>query len=159
MREEGDCCNLVRAMKPLIVACTDFSPCSELALERAADIARQGDTRVLLVHVCGPKRGPATRAKEWGDRIYYDEAMGELRRARVKYFGELSDSDVQYDAVPSTHPASAICKVAKDHQASMIVVGSHGRTGMLRQLLGSVAEGTVRHAPCSVFVVREAADS
>ena len=146
-------------MKPLIVVCTDFSPCSELALERAADIARQADTRVLLIHVCGPKRGPTARAKEWGDRIYYDEAMGELRRARVKYFGDLSDSDVQYDAVPSAHAASAICKVAKDNQARMIVVGSHGRTGMLRQLLGSVAEGTVRHAPCSVFVVRETDES
>ena len=62
--------------------------------------------------------------------------------------------DVQYDAIPSAHPADAICKVAKRTHASLIVVGSHGRTGMLRQLLSSVAESIVRNAPCSVFIVR-----
>ncbi|RLB39396.1 MAG: universal stress protein, partial [Deltaproteobacteria bacterium] len=50
-----------------------------------------------------------------------------------------------------------ICKIAKDTKASLIILGSHGRTGMLRRLLGSVAEATVRHAPCSVFIVREQA--
>jgi nucleotide-binding universal stress UspA family protein len=62
---------------------------------------------------------------------------------------------VQYDALPSSQPALEICKIAKDTRASLIVVGSHGRTGMLRRLLGSVAEATVCHAPCSVYVVRE----
>ena len=61
---------------------------------------------------------------------------------------------MQYDAIPSAHPADAICKVAKRTHASLIVVGSHGRTGMLRQLLGRVAESIVRNAPCSVFIVR-----
>ena len=62
---------------------------------------------------------------------------------------------MQYDAIPSAHPAGAICKVAQKTHASLIVVGSHGRTGMLRQLLGSVAESIVRNAPCSVFIVRD----
>ncbi len=145
-------------MKPLIVVCTDFSPCSDIALERAADIARRDETRVFLMHVFDPRkvRAAATRGPAEGDRQAWDEdSMQKLREARHRYFGHLVDTDVQYDALPSTHPAAEICKVAKETRASLIVVGSHGRTGMLRRLLGSVAEATVRHAPCSVYVVRE----
>jgi len=51
-------------------------------------------------------------------------------------------------------PRREIVDEAKDWGADLIVVGSHGRTGMQRWLLGSVAEHVVRHAPCSVEVVR-----
>lgn len=145
-------------MKPLIVVCTDFSPCSELAVQRAAEIAERDETRVFLIHTFDPKRikGPAAYANVERDRHGWDEdAMRRLKEARQRYFAHLSDTDVQYDAVPSPSPSIAICKIARETHASLIVVGSHGRTGMMRRLLGSVAEATVRHAPCSVFVVRE----
>jgi nucleotide-binding universal stress UspA family protein len=148
-------------MKPLIVVCTDFSPCSALAVERAAEITQRDETRVFLVHAYDPKKvkGPALRAPTERDRQAWDEeSMRQLKDARQRYFGHLADTDVQYDAIPSAHPSIEICKIAKDTKASLIVLGSHGRTGMLRRLLGSVAEATVRHAPCSVFVVREQAE-
>jgi nucleotide-binding universal stress UspA family protein len=142
-------------VKPLVLVCTDFSACSEGALRRGANIAKRDDTRVFLIHVCGARKGPAHRATEWDSKLWYEDSMSELKQARYKYFSELSDTDVQYDAIPSAHPADAICEVAKRTHASLIVVGSHGRTGMLRQLLGSVAESIVRNAPCSVFIVRD----
>jgi nucleotide-binding universal stress UspA family protein len=145
-------------MKPLIVVCTDFSPCSDLALERAAEIARRDETRVFLVHTFDPRRSKNPGARQGADLDQGDwdeESMHHLREARRRYFGHLDDSDVQYDAIPSAHPSTEICKIAKETKASLIVLGSHGRTGVLRRLLGSVAEATVRHAPCSVFVVRE----
>lgn len=145
-------------MKPLIVVCTDFSPCSDLALQRAGEIAGRDETRVFLVHVYDPRRTKGSGSRELirGDRQDWDEdTMHQLKEARHRYFGALADTDVQYDAVPSAHPSIEICKIAKEARASLIVLGSHGRTGMLRRLLGSVAEATVRHAPCSVFVVRE----
>ena len=147
-------------MKPLIVVCTDFSSCSELALQRAADIARRDEARVFLVHAYDPKKGkgPGGREPSEGDRQAWDEgSMHQLEEARRRYFGHLADTDVQYDSVPGAHPSVEICKIAKDTRASLIILGSHGRTGMLRRLLGSVAEATVRYAPCSVFVVREEA--
>jgi len=147
-------------MKPLLIACTDFSPCSELALHRASDIAKRDETRVFLVHVYDPKKvkGAGARGSDEEDRRGWDEdSMHQLREARHRHFGHLADTDVQYDAIPSAHPSIEICKVAKETGASLIVLGSHGRTGILRRLLGSVAEATVRHAPCSVFVVREPA--
>jgi universal stress protein A len=147
-------------MKPLIVVCTDFSPCSELALERAADIARRDETRVFILHTFEPKKvkGPAATAPTERDRRPWDEdAMHLLKEARYRHFGHLQDTDVQYDARPSASPSVEICRVANETKASLIVLGSHGRTGILRRLLGSVAENTVRHAPCSVFVVRDQA--
>ena len=144
-------------MKPLMVVCTDFSPCSEIALERAAEIARRDDIRVLIVHTYDPKKlkGPPAFTPTDRDRRGWDEdSMRQLRDARHRYFGRLSDTDVQYDAVPSASPSVEICRIANEMKASLIVMGSHGRTGMLRRLLGSVAEETVRQAPCSVFVVR-----
>ena len=147
-------------MKPLIVVCTDFSTCSELALKRAADIARRDETRVFLIHAFDPKKvkRPGDREPSEGDRQAWDEdSMHQLKEARRRHFGHLADTDVQYDAIPSAHPSIEICKLAKDTKASLIILGSHGRTGMLRRLLGSVAEATVRHAPCSVFIVREQA--
>jgi nucleotide-binding universal stress UspA family protein len=145
-------------MKPLIVVCTDFSSCSDLALQRASDIARRDETRVFLIHAFDPRKakGSAVREPTDGDRQGWDEdSMGQLKQARLRYFGHLPDTDVQYDSVPSAHPSIEICKIARDTRASLIVLGSHGRTGVLRRLLGSVAEATVRHSPCSVFVVRE----
>lgn len=148
-------------MKPLIIVCTDFSSCSEVALERAAEIAGRDGARVFLIHTYDPKRvtGLGSRPAAPGDREAWDESsMHRLREARHRYFGHLADTEVQYDAIPSSHPSIEICRIAKETKASLIVVGSHGRTGVLRRLLGSVAEATVRHAPCSVFVVREQAE-
>jgi nucleotide-binding universal stress UspA family protein len=51
--------------------------------------------------------------------------------------------------------ATTICRVAEDIPADVIIVGSHGRTGLKRMLLGSVSEHVVRHAPCPVLVVHE----
>ena len=149
-------------MKPFIVVCTDFSPSSELALQRASDIAKRDETRVFLLHVFDPKkvRTPGMQGATPRDRRAWDEdSMRQLKEARHRYFGHLPDTEVQYDSVASEHPSIEICRVARDTNASLIVVGSHGRTGILRRLLGSVAEATVRHAPCSVFVVRDRAQA
>jgi nucleotide-binding universal stress UspA family protein len=142
-------------MKPLILVCTDFSPCSEIALTRAADIAKRDETRVFLLHVFDPGKLRGRAPAELERQVWDEDSMHGLKEARHRYFGHLADTDVQYDAIPSEHPSIEICRIAKETRASLIVLGSHGRTGMLRRLLGSVAEATVRHAPCSVFVVRE----
>lgn len=61
--------------------------------------------------------------------------------------------DVRY-AVTAGKPADEILTAAASHQASTIVMGTHGRTGFDRLLLGSVAESVVRMAPCTVVVVK-----
>ncbi len=144
-------------MKPLIIACTDFSPCSDTALRRAAKIAEREGKRVFLVHTFDPKSfahrqspGAIDTGKTWDDL-----SMERLRDARRRFFSALPDTDVQFDAVADSNAAAAISRLADELHAEMVVIGSHGRTGLARTLLGSVAEHVVRRAPCTVLVVRE----
>ncbi|MEM7433591.1 MAG: universal stress protein [Myxococcota bacterium] len=139
-------------MKPLVVVCTDFSECSEEALVQAADVAKRDGARLLLLHVSSPPGRRESQARAWDE-----EAMHTLRSQRRRHFADLSDNDVQYEAIPSNDVAQGICDAAHRNRASLIMVGSHGRTGVVRQLLGSVAENVVRHAQCSVLVVRKSA--
>jgi nucleotide-binding universal stress UspA family protein len=55
-------------------------------------------------------------------------------------------------------PAGEVVRIATDENAEMIILGTHGRTGMTRLLMGSVAEAIVRRAPCPVLVYREVAE-
>jgi nucleotide-binding universal stress UspA family protein len=75
----------------------------------------------------------------------------ELTTAKLAALGLSIESKVR-----EGDPRREIVEEAKDWRADLIIIGSHGRTGMQRWLLGSVAEHVVRHAPCSVEVVRQA---
>jgi len=59
-----------------------------------------------------------------------------------------------HEVIEEGEAAAVICKAAADRGADVIVVGSHGRTGVRRLFLGSVSEHVVRHAPCPVLVIR-----
>lgn len=52
------------------------------------------------------------------------------------------------------NPPAEICRIARERSVDLIVMGTHGRTGLAHMLIGSVAERVVRHAPCSVLIVR-----
>jgi nucleotide-binding universal stress UspA family protein len=72
----------------------------------------------------------------------------------------LDKSNVKIEtAVREGDPASMIVEQAREWQADLIVVGSHGYTGLKRLVLGSVAQSVVSHAPCSVEVVRRKEES
>ena len=58
------------------------------------------------------------------------------------------------DLVMSTAPALAIARYAQRHEVDLIVMGTHGRTGLRRMLIGSIAEKTTRIAPCAVWTSR-----
>ena len=144
-------------MKPLILVCTDFSSCSEVALARAAEIAGRDEARIFIIHTYEPRRatGLGSRTVAKGDREAWDDSsMHRLREARHRYFGHLPDTDVQYDAVPSSHPSTEICRIAKDTRASLIVVGSHGRGTLARLVLGSVMAHLTQIADRPVLVCK-----
>lgn len=79
----------------------------------------------------------------------------EYCEARAKEFlGKTGNRTVQIDAkVLIGEPFNDICRTAEDEKADLIIMGSHGRTGLRHVLLGSVAERVVRHAPCPVLIV------
>jgi nucleotide-binding universal stress UspA family protein len=118
-----------------VLFATDFSEASRLAGRRAAAMARHYSARLHVVHVDPPVTAPASPS-----------LLGAAASARG------TGVDVTVAAL-SGLPARQICSHARRIGADVIVVGTHGRTGLSRALLGSVAEAVVRHAPCAVMTV------
>jgi nucleotide-binding universal stress UspA family protein len=132
---------------------TDFSTASDAALPHAEALARQTDARLLIVHVEEPPLAYG------GGELYYGLPEPDSERI-LKMLEDVKPAD---PSLPHAHrlamgdPAAEIVRIAADEAAEMIVLGTHGRTGMTRLLMGSVAEAIVRRAPCPVLVYREAA--
>ncbi|QLG63302.1 universal stress protein [Halorarum salinum] len=138
----------------VLVACDDSDPG-----RRAAEYAFHGhaDEPITLLHVVNPER--YTGAFETGPLVDWDEVIARGERRAEELFEELLEHpdaegiDVTTDTIVG-HPARGIVDYAEEHGFDHVVLGSHGRTGVSRVLLGSVAEQVVRRAPGTVTVVR-----
>src|SRR5262245_54511729 len=132
---------------------TDFSPASEEALRWATSLARDTGATMIIAHVEEPPLAYG------GGEMYVaaDETdRDELRRALVKIVP--LDHNVPFEhKLLVGDPASAIVEAAETEDADIIVLGTHGRTGLTRLLMGSVAEAVVRRANCPVLTIKHAA--
>ena len=132
---------------------TDFSHLSDNALQHATTLARETGATLVILHVEEP---PIAYG---GGEMYYgipDPDQDEMRRM----LNEIRPTD------PSVHfehrmvmgdPAGEIVKIADEEHVDMIVMGTHGRTGLSRVLMGSVAESVVRRASCPVLTFKSSA--
>jgi nucleotide-binding universal stress UspA family protein len=139
-----------------IVAGTDFSPAGAEAIEAAAAWARGAGAKLHLVHalqVPMPLVAPYEVAIPEG---IIEGARREAQRQLEEVGKGLAGLEVTTEL--ATTPAHAALVDAADRlSAGLIVTGSRGHTGLKHALLGSVAERTLRYAPCGVLTVREAA--
>jgi len=145
--------------KKILVA-TDFSDASQGAVDAAATFAAPGRSQVTLVHVFDPTPMvppaaiPAPRRMEASiEHEMSDKIRAELEKIRGERLGEVED--VKVVAIKQPNPAAAICEQAEEEGSDLIIVGTHGRTGLTHLFIGSVAERVVRHAPCPVLAVRQ----
>ncbi len=135
----------------------DFSDASRAAMEVAADLARRHGAELVLLHaypipgytfpdgsvVASPKmmqdlaEGAERHLEEW--RVEAERLVGAPRVTTAKAIGE---------------PAAEIVAAAKANAIDLLVLGTHGRTGLEHALMGSVAERVVRKAHCPVLTVR-----
>jgi nucleotide-binding universal stress UspA family protein len=133
-----------------ILVPTDFSSPSESALAYARTMAEKFDAALHLLHIA---ENPFLRAVS-GDRRSREEAAARWLQDR------LTDVDRRRGAVTiveqSDEPASEILRYARANNIDLIVMGTHGRTGLARAALGSVAETVVRTASCPVLTVHSA---
>jgi universal stress protein A len=118
-----------------ILFATDFSAASEAAAETALEFARRFGASLHILHVMLPGAEPRTPA------------------LLTKLADEFKKSVPVTTAVESGNPATQIVQYAERMSIDLIVIGTHGRTGMTRALVGSVAERVVRLAPCPVLTV------
>ena len=134
-----------------ILVPTDFSPYSEAALKLATILARDSGARLLIVHVSEPR--PAYTVAG----VFASLPSGNEFSASNEHLQKVVPTDPQ---IAFEHrmiigsPAEEIVKCAAAEQADMIVIGTHGRSGVLRLLLGSVAESVLRHATCPVLSIK-----
>ena len=142
-----------------IIVTTDFSEQAEVALQHAMSLARHSGSEVILMHALSmPYAGFSMPYPVAIPGLYQDQvkeiqvdARNRLEEQRERFLGQgVEMSHVFLDEVADRGVVSA----AADSKANLIVVGSHGRTGLTRFLLGSVAERIVRRAECDVLVAR-----
>jgi nucleotide-binding universal stress UspA family protein len=134
-----------------ILCPTDFSPTAARAFQYAADLARAYDARLVVMHAFFPAMlGERTSA-------FLPDEVKTLRDAARKQLDDLRPADptVRVERLLREAPdAEAILEAAAELKADLIVMGTHGRTGVRRLVLGSVAEEILRKAPCPVLTVK-----
>ena len=151
-----------QSRRGIVIGATDFSDPSLPALQAAASEARRRGSRLQLLHVVD--LGARAIAGAAGGGLPFLPgtpdislpAIDELRSAaREKLREELTRFGINGEAVTKSGPAAqTILALAGAAPAELVVVGTHGRTGLARLTLGSTAEAVLRSAQCSVLVVR-----
>lgn len=140
------------AIKNIVVP-VDFSECAQTAVRYALGMAAQFQATVTLVHVVEQIIYP-------GDWMYPPLAMSDFaaeKREQVvkKLEGLVADPKVSVDYIVRVGRAwQEVIEIAKETSADLLIIATHGYTGLKHVLLGSVAEKIVRHAPCPVLTVR-----
>jgi nucleotide-binding universal stress UspA family protein len=134
-----------------ILIAVDGGPVSTHAAEVGLQLACCLAGQVALVHVVEPA---LTHAPGIAAEDLVAEARKDGKRILTAVQDSISPLFVAHEFIRVGKPAQEILAVAKEWPADVIVVGSHGRHGIPRVLLGSVAEGVMRQADCPVLVVR-----
>jgi nucleotide-binding universal stress UspA family protein len=151
------------SMKVLLAV--DGSPCSEAAVEAVIEQYKSSSTEVRVLSVLEWPKGlsPALAFSEGSAAADHVLAVHEEERHRTRGIVERAAcrlAQVGFQATTEVREGDArheIVEAATAWGADAIVVGSHGRRRLERLVLGSVSEGVVRHAPCSVEVIRQPA--
>jgi len=143
-----------------ILVPTDFSECGNYALSYAASLARSFNASIICVHVIEPivptvGYSGMTEPLPIADISEQLEDSAERELPKLAECEDCAGLDIE-EVIVHGEAASEIVRVAKERKVDLIVVSSHGRTGLGRILFGSTAEAVVRHALCPVLVVKPA---
>ena len=140
-----------------ILYASDFSSASRPAFAKAVDLAKANRAELTIAHVLTPSlpviadgymsaqayRDMELAARRWGQK-QLDALVTKAKRAGVRARALLLEGVA----------ADRIVRAARSRHADMIVIGTHGRTGFARLMVGSVANRVVSHARCPVLTVR-----
>ncbi len=146
------------APKKILVP-SDFSEFSDNAINEAADIAEKYGSKMILLHVISPEvQQCADQYCMSADLVeqYESASIKHSREAlekRAKAVAESRGIDVSFD-VQRGYTSDIILDEQKRLNADLIVIASHGRTGLKKYLMGSVADKVVRSAECPVIVIK-----
>lgn len=134
-----------------VLYATDFSPTAKYAFNLACALARDYGAKLVMLHV----KPLPVYGGEWGVVIPPDpEGLDEELHAKMDALKPVSNEVVVEKHLREGEPAPHIVRLAEECHADVVVLGTHGRTGLGRLLLGSVAEEVLRKAPCPVLTIK-----
>lgn len=141
-----------------IVVPTDFSADSQRALKFAQDLAGMFDAEIVVVHVLEPPVYPAMTFGAGAATL--PPLQDEMRKAVSTHLTRIMEEEFAEGAKARSvlregSPFSEILAVAREEAADLIVIATHGHTGIAHLLLGSTAEKVVRKASCPVLTIRD----
>ena len=132
----------------------DFSQMSRAVLDYAVFMAQSHQAQLKLIHVVDQLHGFDSYKILHMTAIEITHEMERQARTQLKELVVTLPIPATFD-IRFGRAADEIVIQAKDDEVELIVMGSHGRSGISHLLVGSVAESVVRHAPCPVLVVRQ----
>jgi nucleotide-binding universal stress UspA family protein len=140
-----------------VLYATDFSAASRRALTTALTIAKSAGAKLTIVHVMAPVM--PTVPQQYIDAVTLDQLEKRAREWSRRQLKKLADTAKRAGLRAATElrhgdPVGQIIRTARSERADLIVVGTHGRRGLPKFFLGSVAERVVAMAPCAVVTVR-----
>ena len=139
-----------------ILVPTDFSESARYALPYAVDLAQKYDASLYILHVVEPIVAPVDFA--WGTYSYPDiekQLSGYVKESLAKIINEQVPDDITVESTNlNGKPWREIVSFARDEGMDLIVMATHGLSGLSHALYGSTAEKVVRKAPCQVMIIR-----
>ncbi len=134
---------------------TDFSECAEQALAYAIELANVHQAHLILLHVIDIASWADGREEAMLPRSYWQELETGVEENMTVPRKRVEAAGVQVETlIVHGTPFQAIIDTAKNKGADLIIMSTHGRTGLTHAMLGSVAERVVRLSPCPVLVTR-----
>jgi nucleotide-binding universal stress UspA family protein len=141
-----------------IIVAVDFSEHADRALDAAIEFAKQFGAELHLIHALDVRIPMMTPYEVVIPTAFIEQARGAVRSKLEVLVQKAATEGVTATSHMTEAPAaSAIVELAEELGADLVVMGTRGHTGLKHVLLGSVAERTLRHAPCSVLTVKASA--
>ena len=138
-----------------ILCPVDYSIYSEKALSYAIEFAVKYEAKLFLIHVLDIRVYDINDPDLYNVNIVDSETISKLRERLLKCVNEDVKGKIPVEAIVLQGvPFVEIIKASKEYNINLIVLGTHGRTGLSHAIMGSVAEKVVRKAPCPVLTVR-----
>ncbi len=140
-----------------IAFCTDFSENANMAFLTAKDLAVHYGASLHIVHVMAALSAPVNEVyvpMEYDTTFVERVSKAAQESIEELYLSKLPENQANFVHLLSGYPATEIIGLARERKFDLIVMGSHGLTGLAHVLFGSTADRVVRKAPCSVLTVR-----
>ncbi len=134
----------------------DSSDCSKVAASYALKVAELNNAELHVIHIVDETTASAYAEQK---KISRDQAFRQLVKEGKKMVEEVVREAAKKGLATKSYVRTGvvveqIVQAAEEFGADLIVMGTHGRTGSSRMIVGSVAEKVIRHAPCPVLVIR-----